>query len=201
MYQEYKEQNFRKIMALTSEIAYQEQEESMHVAIKKEEKPINDVYENLLNNLLNDISNIDNFLEYRSFSDTLRILLLIHILIANLEVGPTGTSSDDNPIVKILYIIYELETLNTTDNLNFYSNLKTDISDLVFRNSDLPIETDHNYSYDYNAGGDRDNGEVLQHIKDYITKFLTHDNGDEMDADNDIVTPYAKYNFTIVSKF
>ena len=148
------------------------------------------------------MSNIDNFLEYRYFSDTLRILLLICILIANLEVPDLESNPDSkNQIIKILYIIYELETLNTTDNLNFYSNLKTDISDLVFRNSDLPIETDHNYSYDYNAGGDRDNGEVLQHIKDYITKFLTHDNGDEMDADNDIVTPYAKYNFTIVSKF
>ena len=204
MYQEYKEQNFRKIMALTSEIAYQEQEESMHVAIKKEEKPINDVYENLLNNLLNDISNIDNFLEYRSFSDTLRILLLIHILIANLEVGPTGTSSDDNPIVKILYIIYKLKTLNTNDDLNFYSNLKTDISNLAFENSDIPIRSDPTYSYDYNDGGDRDNGEVIQNIKKYITEFFSDDTGDEMDdskADDsnevNMVTPHDKANFTI----
>jgi hypothetical protein len=146
-----------------------------------------DVYQNLLKNLLNEMLDIESFLEHRSFSDTLRILLLIHILIDKInERRPEATVLIRPRIIEILTIIYQLENFYTTDNSEFLSSLQSDIFSLSFDNSTLPITEDPNLMFDYNDGDPDDarrkqillenNGRVINNIKRYITHFFSDKN-------------------------
>jgi hypothetical protein len=122
---------------------------------------------------------IDNFLENRSFSDTLRILLLIYILkylLTNQERDQErererGEREERYRLMyeNILRFIYLLENITTSNLQNFISDLTTDISNLSFDHSTLPIQENNN-KYNYNTSVSAD---VIFNVNvDMISNFI-----------------------------
>jgi len=145
-----------------------------------------EVYQNLLDNLLYDMLDIDTFLENRSFSDTLRILLLIYILIClinddYIDYIINVANPHANPqCIDLLYFIYSLENITTSNKQNFISRLTTDISNLAFYYSTIEFEdVVNNYTYNNYLSAN-----VSQLIADEITPLIDANRADIIAAIN-----------------